>query len=194
MNRLVSWFVGLMIIGELILIFSSWVLSALMIENVQSLISSEGVRWFFGEFTSSLLSPVLLWIILLSISFGCLLRSRILKSSSSYRERVSRRISIGVMMICFALIALLTFIPHAILLSATGQLYPSPFSHALVPILSFIIIVTSTTYGLLTHSFFSFRSVIEAMIFGLCKGAPLLISYLFFWQFLVSVRYVFMLC
>lgn len=191
MNRVVSWIVTIIIICELVLVFASWVLSALMIEGVQSLISSESLRWFFGEFTNSLLSPLLLWIIIMSIAYGCMIRSRILKSSASYRERIAHRVSLGVMLLSIIAVALLTLVPHAILLSSMGNLFPSPFSRALIPIIAFIITLTSVVFGVITHTFTSMNRIIEAMIYGLLKGAPILICYLFLWQFYVSLKYVF---
>ena len=46
-NRLALLAFGLMV-GEVLLIILSWLLSATRMEGVRSLLSSEGIRWFFG--------------------------------------------------------------------------------------------------------------------------------------------------
>ena len=47
-------------------------------------------------------------------------------------------------------IALLTLMPHAILLSVTGSLFPSSFSQAIVPLLTLIGITCSISYSVIS--------------------------------------------
>ena len=49
-----------LVIAEVLLVIVSWLLSAAMMEGVRSLLSSEGVRWFFGSFTMIVASPLLM--------------------------------------------------------------------------------------------------------------------------------------
>jgi aminobenzoyl-glutamate transport protein len=48
-----------MVLAELLLVLLSWLLSAMMVGGVRSLLSSEGIRWFFGQFASVLASAQL---------------------------------------------------------------------------------------------------------------------------------------
>ena len=46
------------VIAETLLVILSWLLSALRVEGVRSLLSSEGIRWFFNSFNDLIASPV----------------------------------------------------------------------------------------------------------------------------------------
>jgi len=193
MNKLLPTVVTLLVIAEILLALISWLMSAMMSGSTQSLLSSEGIRWFLGDFNTILLSPVLVWILLLSMSFGCLYRSHILTVAKSYQERVGRRGAILVLFVYVMILISLTAMPHAILLSATGRLFPSPFSNAFVPLLAFGILMMSVVYGFLARTFTSLSAVCEAMCFGIIKGSPLLVVYVFLAQFIESLRFVFLL-
>jgi aminobenzoyl-glutamate transport protein len=79
-----------------------------------------------------------------------------------------------------------------VLLSSTGMLWPSPFSRALVPILSALTVITSSCYGLLSRTFTSLYDVYDSFRFGLQQAVPLLILYLFVVTFYESCLYVFL--
>jgi len=180
-------------IAEVVLVLLSWLLSATMTEGVRSLLSSEGMRWFFGSFVSMLESPCLVWLLLLAMAGGCLWKSGLLSMRlSGYRERVALRITIALFLLYVLLVVALTAVPHALLLSATGQLFPSPFSRALVPILSFGMLLLSIAYGLTLGRFTSFADIVDSLSFGIQMAAPLFILYVFIFQFYESLRFVFL--
>ena len=54
-----------LLIAEAVLILLSWILSAMRVDGVRSLLSGEGIRWFFGTFTSMVASPWLAWLVLM---------------------------------------------------------------------------------------------------------------------------------
>ena len=112
-------------VAELLLVILSWLLSATRLEGVRSLISSEGIRWFVGEFTYTLASPLLVWLLLALVALGCLQRSGLMSRGRGYRDRVALRVSLSFMIIYVVIICLLTLMPHAILLSVTGSLFQS---------------------------------------------------------------------
>src|SRR5574344_2751266 len=59
-------------ISEIAVIILSWIGSALDVNiHTRNLLSSEGIRWFFGHFVENLDTPVLIWIVLLAIATGC---------------------------------------------------------------------------------------------------------------------------
>ena len=185
-----------LLMAELLLFILSWLLSATRLEGVRSLLSSEGIRWFFGSFTEMVASPLLVWLLLGLIAYGCLKRSGLLnitqsKFSISYRQRVALRVSLVFLVIYVIMIALLTLTPHAILLSATGSLFPSAFSRSLIPILAFGICLVSLTYGLVSGHLSSLGDILGALSSGIADGAPVIILYLLFIQFYESLRFVF---
>ncbi len=196
MKRLLAYLVLALALAEVVLVLASWLLSATMAGNVRSLLSSEGVRWFFGGFTTMLASPWLVWLVLLAIAGGCLWQSGIVSirlplSSLHYRQRVALRTALILMLIYIAAILALTLVPHAVLLSATGRLFPSPFSRAFVPIVSFGVLLVSVAYGWASGSFRSIASIVSAMSSGIAAAAPLFILYVVFVQFYESLRFVF---
>ena len=196
MKRLLAHLVLALVLAEVVLVLASWLLSATLAGNVRSLLSSEGVRWFFGGFTTMLASPWLVWLVLLAMAGGCLWQSGIVSirlplSSLHYRQRVALRTALILLVIYVAAILALTLVPHAVLLSATGRLFPSPFSRAFVPIVSFGVLLLSVAYGWASGSFRSIASIVSAMSTGIAAAAPLFILYVVFVQFYESLRFVF---
>ncbi len=184
-------------VAELLLVILSWLLSATRLEGVRSLISSEGIRWFVGEFTYMLASPLLVWLLLLMTAVGCLQRSGLLSllkprtSSLTYRDRVALRVAVAFIVIYAAIICLLTLMPHAILLSATGSLFPSAFSRALVPILAFGLCLLSISFGMVSGRLRTLTDILDALTLGIQQGAPLFILYIMLIQFFQSIIFVF---
>ena len=178
-------------VAELLLVILSWLLSATRLEGVRSLISSEGIRWFVGEFTYTLASPLLVWLLLVLVALGCLQRSGLMSCGRGYRDRVALRVSLSFIIIYVVIICLLTLMPHAILLSVTGSLFPSAFSRALVPIICFGVGVLSISFGMVSGRLHTLTDILDALTFGLQQGAPLIILYIMFFQFYASLLFVF---
>ena len=178
-------------VAELLLVILSWLLSATRLEGVRSLISSEGIRWFVGEFIYTLASPLLVWLLLALVALGCLQRSGLMSRGRGYRDRVALRVSLSFMIIYVVIICLLTLMPHAILLSVTGSLFPSAFSRALVPIICFGVGVLSISFGMVSGRLHTLTDILDALTFGLQQGAPLIILYIMFFQFYASLLFVF---
>lgn len=192
MKKLFPRLLFLLILSELLLVLISWLLSATQTEGVRTLLSSEGVRWFLGQFSVFLLKPQLIWLLLLSMAFGCLWQSCLFRpSQTSFRRQFALRLSAVVFVVQMASIALLIATPQAVLLSATGTLWPSPFSRALVPLAAIITINTSICYGLLSRTFTSVADIYESQKWGLSKAAPLMILYLIVVTLYESFRFVF---
>ena len=187
-----------LLVAELALILLSWILSAAGVGGVRSLLSGEGVRWFVGDFSRMVASPLLAWLLLLMIAVGAFLRSgltslwhedrsRIL----SYRDRTAFRVALVLLVAYIAAILLLTVVPHAVLLSASGSLFPSPFSRSLIPFVAFGITLVSIAFGMVSGRMQSLSDVLDALCFGIRRFAPLLILYIFCIQLYQSLRFVF---
>ena len=196
LKRLLTGTVSALLVGELLLVLVSWLLSATLTENVHSLLSSEGIRWFVGSLVAMLSTPWLVWLLLSAMAGGCLWQSGLptllgtRTTTLNYRQRIALRMTIALLIIYIAAILLLTAIPHAVLLSATGQLLPSPFSRALVPIAAFGLLLLSATYGWLSGRFTSVAAVVDSLSFGISRAAPLFILYVLAVQFCESLRFV----
>ena len=180
-----------LLLAELILILISWLLSATMTEGVRSLLSSEGVRWFFGCFVDVMASPLLVWLVLSLVGLGSLQKSGIFAMQQSYRDKVALRVALLFLAIYVAVILLLTVFPHAILLSITGSLFPSAFSRSLVPMVAFGFVLVSVSFGVMSGRITSLSGILDTLSFGISKGAPLFVIYILMMQFYESLCFVF---
>ena len=207
-KKIVGYLAVALLLALVVLVLASWLLSATKGEGVRSLLSSEGIRFFFGGFTDMLLKPLLVWLLLLSMAWGCLRQSGLLhcfpfiphrkqenSSPQNYRSPLGGRkggfLLLVILVVYVGIALLLTISPQAVLLSATGQLWPSPFSHALVPMIVFGVLLLSITYGLLTRRFLSVADVCKSLIQGIVSAAPLLLLYILAMQLFGALRFVF---
>ena len=186
-----------LLLAELVLVLLSWILSAIGVEGVRSLLSSEGIRWFVGGFTDMVVSPLLVWLIILLMAFGAYRKSGLTSLADSsyqmtYRDKTALRVAIVFLLVYVAVILMLTIIPHAILLSATGSLFPSPFSRSIVPLTAFGISLVSIIYGMMSGRLRGFTDILYALSLGISSGAPLFVLYILFIQFISSIRFVFL--
>ena len=186
-HQRLGWLCLTVVIAETLLVILSWLLSAMRVEGVRSLLSSEGIRWFFSSFNNLIASPVLVGLLLLLCALGCLQKCRVTvifggEKNLNFRDRLALYV---------AIIVLLTLMPHAILLSATGHLFPSAFSRSLVPIIAFGICLFSVAFGMMAGVMKNLSDILQALSFGIAKGAPLLVFYLFAVQLVGCLRFVF---
>ena len=195
-HQRLGWLCLVTVIAETLLVILSWLLSAMRVEGVRSLLSSEGIRWFFSSFSDLVASPVLVCLLVLMCAVGCLQKSRMTtifsgKKSINFRDRLALYVALAFLLIYVVIILLLTLMPHAILLSATGHLFPSAFSRSLVPIIAFGISIFSVAFGLMSGVMRNLSDILQALSFGIAKGAPLLVFYLFAVQLVGCLRFVF---
>ena len=195
-HQRLGWLCLVTVIAETLLVILSWLLSAMRVEGVRSLLSSEGIRWFFSSFSDLVASPVLVCLLVLMCALGCLQKSRVTtifsgKKSINFRDRLALYVALAFLLIYVVIILLLTLMPHAILLSATGHLFPSAFSRSLVPIIAFGISIFSVAFGLMSGVMRNLSDILLALSFGIAKGAPLLVFYLFAVQLVGCLRFVF---
>jgi aminobenzoyl-glutamate transport protein len=194
MKRFIFFSASTLIVAQLLLVLVSWLLSATTGADYRSLLSEEGVRWYVSHFSELLLTPLLSWLLLLSMTGGCLLRSGLLvafRQIGNYRERLALLVVFFLLALYIGVVLLLTVAPHAVLLSATGYLWPSPFSRALVPLLLFGILLASAVYGFVSHTFLKMDDVFQSLVDGLSAAAPLFLFYVLIVQFYKSLCFVF---
>lgn len=198
MKRIFPYIALVLALAEVLLILLSWFLSAALPNSgVRSILSGEGIRWFMGHFSDMLATPVLVWIVLLAMAFGSFSQCGICKSSEggsqtkSYRERRALLISGVTLAMCVIVMLLLTVAPHAILLSATGSLFPSPFLASLLPVIAFSVCASSIIYGVIAGTYNSLSAVYESLLYGIRWAAPCLLFYILLIQFCDSLMFVF---
>ena len=176
---------------QLLLMLVSWIYSAAFpVSGVRSLLSGEGLRWLLGHFSDIMASPVLVWLLLLSMGYGCLDRSGLLRVNGSYRESRSRMITLLLLLLIVGVMLLLVVVPHAVLLSATGTLWPSPFSASIIPVVAFSGVLLGAVYGIVSGHFTGLRDIYDSLLYGISQGAPLLLFYILLNQIYESLLFV----
>ena len=135
-------------------------------------------------------TPVLLCLLLLLMAYGSLNGCGILHFRSSYRQRRALFITLLLLLVYAGVIVLLVMMPHAVLLSATGLLWPSPFSAAVVPLIAFGITLLSAVYGYVAGSYREMSDVYQSLIDGIRDGAPWLLFYLLLGQIYYSLQFI----
>ena len=191
-NKIFAWIGLLLCLSQVVLVLVSWVLTAAMPDDyARSLLSPEGIRWFFGRFVSNLSSPVLVWLLLGSIAFGAVHKSGVLHyDRSEYRQRVAMRLALFELTLFVLVMLLLILVPHAILLNVMGGLFPSSFSNSIIPYVCFAILVMSISYGLMSFRLKTKEDVFEAMAAGVGYLAPLFVVYVLASQLYHSILYL----
>lgn len=171
----------------------SLVLSALFpSSSIRSLLSAEAIRWLCNHFAGFCASPWLIWIILLGMAFGCCHASGIISTDAIPHTRRRRALYASAITLAGGLIvtAVLTVAPHAVLRSATGMVFPSPFSSALAGISSILVAITSIVYGVTAGTFSSTNNVVKAVFYGVSVSAPLIVIYIFLVTLVHSIMYM----
>ena len=188
-----AWVALLLGVGQVVLILTSWLLTAAMPESFpRSLLSAEGIRWFFGRFVGNVESPLLVWLLLFSFMLGALQYSGILHyRSSEYRQRIAMRLALFEGIFFLLLILALVLVPHAILLNVMGGYASSSFSRSILPYICFMVIVMAQSFGVVSQRLNSIEAMGEAMADGIRQSAPLFIIYILVIQLYSSVDYLF---
>lgn len=179
-------------VAQALVVLVSWLLTAAMPDDFsRSLTSAEGIRWFFGSFASNLASPLLVWLVLVSIAVGALRKSGLLAyDRSEYRQRTALRLVVIELVVAVALMLALTLVPHAILLNVLGGLLPSSFSRSLIPYVCLSAVVMSLSYGVMSERLKGIRAIYGAMNEGIRLMAPAFLFYVLVMQLYCSIRYL----
>lgn len=194
MNRWAARLIAAMLVLLLLIVLVSWFLSAATTGRVHSLLSAEGMRWLCSHLAQMLGGAPLAYLLTVSMAAGCLWQSRLLQAlfrPAGYRQRMALRLSLVPASLGVALLVWFCAAPHAVLLSATGHLWPSPFSRALVPLLSGLLMVVASCYGLASRTLSSFSDVVQAVCWGISKASPLIVLCMLVIQIYESLCYVF---
>lgn len=201
LSKLTSLICVLLVLGQVIVILGSWVWSAAMPESyVRSLLDDAGIRWLFGTFVANLSNPLLVWIIILDISFGMCAESGLLGSFKMrfmpYQAALDSQTKSGLrasgvlLVIEIAVVVILTLLPHAVLRSVTGSLFPSSFSVSIIPIVAFVGVTLSICYGLFSGTLHNYKDVVKCACHGGNNLKTILVIYVLAVELYYSIVYV----
>ena len=189
-----------LVLAQTVLILVSWIINAMAPQAaVRSLLSSEGIRWFFGRFVSNLASPLLVWMLLISVAYGAwrtsglpeALRAMASPGKLYFRQRFALRLALVILLFSVVVILLLTMPSHAILASASGGLFPSSFTRSLVPIVAFIVCAVSLVYASASGKCHSIEDAFRSLYVGISYTLPLWPIYILGVQLYYSFLFVF---
>ncbi|MBM6991715.1 MAG: AbgT family transporter [Prevotella sp.] len=189
-------------IAQVVLILASWLLTAAMPDvPLKSLLSSGGIRWFFGNFARNLAAPELVYLIVTAIAWGSISASDWWTTTTRYftskrseltsQQRFALKASAMLLLVEVVVMLCLTLMPHAVLLSITGEIFPSSFSVGLIPVIAFMGTTSSVFYGMLSGRFHSLYEVGQCMTSAGTWFMPLLLLYVLGAEFIHSFIYVF---
>jgi aminobenzoyl-glutamate transport protein len=187
--------------AQLLLMLGSWICSAAYpLSGVRSLLSGEGLRWLMAHFADTLSTPLLVWLLLGAMAYGVVRRSGLLAFRrradqplpTVYRESRARIMTLLLLVAYIGVLLLLTVVPHAVLLSATGRLWPSPFTQSIIPLTAFAAIVLGAFYGIVAGRLTNLRAVYDALLDGIRAAAPLMLFYVLLMQLYASLLFVLM--
>lgn len=183
----------LLVLGQVVLVLASWILTAAMPDTFwRSLLSAEGIRWFFGRFEANMASKLLVWLLLGGMAWGTIRKSGLLAfEPSEYRQRVAMWLVVIEVGVFVAIILALTLVPHAILLNVMGGLYPSSFSQCIIPYCCFSIVMMGISFGVMSGKITNVTMAFDLLVSGLKDVAPLLVLYVLGAQFYFSLLFVF---
>lgn len=184
-------------ISQMVIVLFSWIVSSVAPTlSCRSILSGEGLRWFLGSFVDNISSPLLVWLILLAIAYGSCVHSGLKDAfitfrKSDYRQRHAVSVSITAAVVILLIFSLLSFVPHAMLLGVSGSLFPSAFSSALIPVLAFVVVVSSIIYGIACGRYLTVKETFKSIYVGYYMFAPVFPIYIMAVQLYYSVCYVF---
>ena len=174
-NRILPYVALMLILAQLLLVLGSWILSAaLPMSGIRSMLSGEGIRYFLGHFADLMATPLLVWLLLLAMAYGVGLHSGICHATHSFRSSRARLIALLFAAAYLTVVLLMTVTPHAVLLSASGTLWPSPFSASLVPLTAFGLAMVAAVYGIVAGTITSLADIYESFVDGIRRAAVLL--------------------
>ena len=192
-SKICAYAMLLLALAQVILVLLSWLITAAMPDVFpRSMLSPEGIRWFFGSFTDNLESPWLVWLLLISIAWGTLQGSGLLHYDRTiYRHRNALRLVSVEFVLFLSVILLLTIVPHAILLNVMGGIEASSFSRSILPYICLAIIVMSLSFGVVSNRFMGVEAIGENLSDGIRQAAPYFVIYILVNQLYSSIEYLF---
>lgn len=192
-SKICAYAMLLLALAQIVLVLLSWLITAAMPEAFpRTMLSPEGIRWFFGSFTENMESPWLVGLLLICIAWGTLQTSGLLHFDRTiYRHRNALRLVLIELVLFVAVILLLTVVPHAILLNVMGGIEASSFSRSILPYICFAIIVMSLSFGAVSNRLQGIEAMGESLSEGIRMAAPYFVIYILANQLYSSIEYLF---
>ena len=125
----------------------------------------ELLRYLWLHGTERAASEMLVYVILFVVAVGSVIRSKLLV----VRNMDGLMAAAVVAVISNVLLLLSALIPTSPLLSVTGRLFPSPWSHGLFQSLCIESIMVSFVFGIVSGTLHSMRDMLELITYGIAR-------------------------
>lgn len=125
----------------------------------------ELLRYLWLHGTERAASEMLVYVILFVVAVGSVIRSKLLV----VRNMDGLMAAAVVAVISNVLLLLSALIPTSPLLSVTGRLFPSPWSHGLFQSLCIECIMVSFVFGIVSGTLHSMRDMLELITYGIAR-------------------------
>lgn len=169
---------------------------------INNILSSEGLRWSFMNVVSNVLNDYLALLIGFLMTWGAFKRSGLDSAlvrlfcwkhgvPFSFRQRRALWFVLFMTILIFALLSVLVFSSHGILVSVTGRVFPSTFSQGLLPVVMLAVVLVSITYGTIGNTLRSFHEVVQSVYCGLGIYAGWIPVYMLGAQTYACLLYIF---
>lgn len=182
----------------------SW-MGSVMGYPVRNLFSEEGIRWFYAHLRESFTTPLLAYVIPTALLFGALSRSGLGTLLSemcrtgegrrriTYRQRTALLTAAVFLAVCVAASLVLILSPQAVLLGASGGIFPSPFVCGVLPVATLCILAAAMIYAHLSNHLHGTAEVLSVMYWGIRQHAVWVFITILTAQLYHSVIYIFTL-
>lgn len=199
-------FTLLYLILLVLLVLFSWIGSmyALVLPDggiIPNLLSADSVRHLVRHCMDHMASAPIVTVLLLLIVVGAVKRCGLWSAMCSLvrerrlplltqRERYALRLSLGLLVVCVAVVAFGLVGPQANLLSVTGRIAGGPFSRGWFPLLSVCICVPCLCYGWLCGLWHSERDMLSALTSEVARHSSYFVTLLVASQWVAAMQYV----
>lgn len=179
-----SYLLASLIAVYLVVVLASWIGFAAGFP-LHTLLSAEGIRWFFLNNAKIFLAPTQVYLILLISVIGAFKRSGLDefaikyfgKDKMTYRQKIAF-ICMNVYVLIYMIILIALIIPpHAILLSVTGSLTSSPFISGFIPAFTLCLHTAAIIYGSISNRLRNMSECLSVIYWGIARYAIWIIIY-----------------
>ena len=178
----------------------SWIGNVYGMSGIQSLLSTEGIRWVLGHVMENYVqTPALGMVLILFMGVGIGLRSGLYDAIRRFlykgkllsrRERRALTLSLGVLGLYLMSLGIVRLLPWNLFLSVTGGWAHSPFSKGCIYLLSLGIGLSGMVYGYITNIYRTLWDVVQGMSFLIARQSSYFVTLFFVVQFFSSLEYV----
>lgn len=201
MNKVANIILLVEVLAHILLVISSLVFSSAGYP-INNILSSEGLRWSFLNAVSNVLREPLIYLIGFFLSWGAFKRSGLDRAllrlclgmkgvPLSFRQRRALWFVLLLTILFVVMMLVLVLFPQGILVSVTGEVFPSPFSMGLMPTCMLALVLVSVTYGIIGNTLRTFHEVVQSVYCGLGEYAGWILVYIVGAQFYACLMYIF---